>query len=174
MDILEDNFPQIYNLYSTYYTPCVAYIRPLQHALLIAESYFYRYLFPMLYPIIALSTRLFRAALTEQPSLLSLALLAVLLVISLKVLDMVRRTVIYWISLAIRLVMYVGVVIVGMWVYQRGVEQSLEDLGWLVGLLAGLSEQGERVGHAKAAGRTREARKVPKSSPRGRTRGGGW
>ncbi|KAL8939027.1 MAG: hypothetical protein Q9211_002933 [Gyalolechia sp. 1 TL-2023] len=174
MDILQDNFPQIFNLYSNYYTPYVAYIRPLQHALLIAESYFYRYLFPTLYPILALSTRIFRAALTEQPSLLSLALLALLLVISLKVLDMVRRTVIYWISIAIRLVMYVGMVIVGMWVYQRGLDQSLEDLGWLVGLLAGLSEQGEKIGHARATGRTREARKIPRSSARGRARGGGW
>lgn len=87
---------------------------------------------------------------------------------------MLRRTVIYWISLAIRLVMYVGVVIIGMFLYQRGVEQSLEDLGWFVGLLAGLGEQGEKVGHARAAGRAREARKIPKGSPRGRTRGAGW
>lgn len=174
MDILQDNFPQLFNLYSNYYTSYAAYIRPLQRALLIAESYFYRYLFPTLYPILALSTRIFKAVLTEQPSLLSLALLAILLVISLKVLDMVRRTVIYWISLAIRLTIYVSVAIVGMWMYQRGVEQSLDDLRWLMELLAGLSEQGERVGHARAAGRTREARKIPKSSPRGRTRGSGW
>ncbi|KAI4191368.1 MAG: hypothetical protein L6R41_000155 [Letrouitia leprolyta] len=174
MDILQENFPQVFNLYSSYYTSYAAYIRPLQRTLLIAESYFYRYLFPTLYPILALSTRIFRVALTEQPSLVSLALLAILLVISLKVFDMVRRTVIYWISLAIRLIIYVGVVIVGMWVYQRGVEQSLEDLGWLIGLISGLSEQGERVGHARAAGRTREATKIPKSSPRGRTRGSGW
>ena len=70
--------------------------------------------------------------------------------------------------------MYVSIVIMGMWVYQRGVEQSLEDVGWIVGLLAGLGEQGEKVGHARAAGRAREARKIPKGSPRGRTRGAGW
>lgn len=87
---------------------------------------------------------------------------------------MLRRTVIYWIGMAIRLAMYGSVVILGMWIYQRGLEQSLEDLGWIVGLLVGLGEQGERVGHAKAAGRAKEARKIPKGSPMGKTRGAGW
>lgn len=87
---------------------------------------------------------------------------------------MLRRTVIYWISVAIRLAMYATVAVIGMWIYQRGLEQSLEDLGWIVGLLAGLGEHGERVGHARAAGRASQARKIPKGSSRGRTRGAGW
>lgn len=70
--------------------------------------------------------------------------------------------------------MYASVMLVGVWVYQRGVEQSLEDLGWIIGLFAGLGEQGERMGHAKAAGRAKEARKIPKGKYRGRTRGAGW
>ncbi|KAL8694355.1 MAG: hypothetical protein Q9218_000992 [Villophora microphyllina] len=174
MEFLQDNFPQLFHAYSTYYTPYASYIQPLRRVFLLTQSYFFYYAFPTLYPFYALASRLFTSALTEQPSLASLALLAILLMVSLKVMDMVRRTVIYWISLAIRLLMYLSVAVMGMWIYQRGVEQSLEDIGWIVGLLAGLGETGERVGHAKAAGRAREARRMPKGSSRGRTRGAAW
>lgn len=121
-----------------------------------------------------MSSRLLAALLTETPSLATLVLLAVLIVLSLKVLDLLRRTVLYWIGVALRLAMWGGVALLGVYVYQRGVEKSLEDFGWVVGLLVGLGEQGQQVGHAKAAGREREARRIPKGSPRGRTRGAGW
>ncbi|KAI4193836.1 MAG: hypothetical protein LQ348_002762 [Seirophora lacunosa] len=174
MDILQDNFPQLFHLYSTYYTPYSTYIRPLQRAFLLSQSYFFRYAFPTLYPVYALTNRLLSFALTEQPSLTSLALLAVLLIVSLKVLDMLRRAVVYWISVAIRLAMYAMALIVGMWIYQRGLEQTLEDLGWIAGLLAGLNEQGEKVGHAKASRSAKEARRIPKGSPKGRKRAAAW
>ncbi|KAI4133512.1 MAG: hypothetical protein LQ341_006159 [Variospora aurantia] len=170
----QDNFPQLFHLYSTYYTPYSTYIRPLQRAFLLSQSYFYQYAFPTLYPIYGLANRLLSLALTEQPSLMSLALLALLLIVSLKVLDMLRRTVIYWISIAIRLAVYAMAMIIGVWIYQRGLEQSLEDLGWIVGLFAGLGEQGERVGHAKATRSAKDARRIPKGNPKGRRRGGGW
>lgn len=80
----------------------------------------------------------------------------------------------YWVNLAIRLLMYLSVAVLGIWVYQRGVAQSLEDLGWIVGLLAGLGEAGERVGYEKAAGSAREARKISKGSSRWKTREAGW
>ena len=70
--------------------------------------------------------------------------------------------------------MYASVMLLGVWVYQRGLEQSLEDLGWFLGYFAGLGEQGRRMGHAKAAGRAKEARRMPKGNHRGRTRGAGW
>ncbi|KAI4283076.1 MAG: hypothetical protein L6R38_002429 [Xanthoria sp. 2 TBL-2021] len=174
MDLLQENFPQLFYLYSTYYTPYATYIHPLRRALLLTQSYFYQYAFPTLYPFYALTLRLFSSVLTEQPSLASLALLAILLLVSLKLMDILRRTIISWIAFAIRMMMYASVMLVGVWVYQRGVEQSLEDLGWIIGLFAGLGEQGERMGHAKAAGRAKEARKIPKGKYRGRTRGAGW
>lgn len=84
---------------------------------------------------------------------------------------MLRRAVIYWISVAIRLAMYAMALIVGMWIYQRGLEQTLEDLGWIAGLLAGLNEQGEKVGHAKASRSAKEARRIP---TKGRRRAAAW
>ncbi|KAL8753421.1 MAG: hypothetical protein Q9199_005065 [Rusavskia elegans] len=174
MDLLQENFPQLFYLYSTYYTPYATYIHPLRRGLLLTQSYFYQYAFPTLYPFYALTLRLLSSVLTEQPSLASLALLAILLLVSLKLMDILRRTIISWIAFAIRMIMYVSVIMVGVWVYQRGLEQSLEDLGWIIGLFAGLGEQGERMGHAKAARRAREAKKIPKANHRGRTRGAGW
>ena len=169
-----ENFPQLFYLYSTYYTPFATYVHPLRRALLLTQSYFYRYAFPTLYPFYALTLRLLGSVLTEQPSLASLALLGIFLLVSLKLMDMLRRAIVSWIAFAIRMIMYTSVVLVGVWVYQRGLEQSLEDLGWIIGLLAGLGEQGEKVGRARAAGRAKEARSIPKGHYRGRTRGAGW
>ncbi|KAL8771151.1 MAG: hypothetical protein Q9209_003322 [Squamulea sp. 1 TL-2023] len=174
MDLLQENFPQLFHLYSTYYTPYATYVRPLRRALLLTQSYFYRYAFPALYPFYALTLRLLSSILTEQPSLASLALLAILLLVSLKLMDMLRRTIISWVAFTVRMIMYVSLGLIGVWIYQRGLEQSLEDLGWIIGLFAGLGEEGEKVGHARAAGRARDARRIPKAGYRGRTRGAGW
>ena len=62
---------------------------------------------------------------------------------------------------------------VGLYVWQRGVERSLADVGWVVGLLMGLEEEGENIGARKAHAKARQA-KMPPRGPRGRTRGGGW
>lgn len=66
----------------------------------------------------------------------------------------------------------------GFYVWQRGVEQSVEDFGWVCGLLAGLGEEGKDIGGRKAAGRERDARRMAGSrqTPRQRQRmgGAGW
>ncbi len=87
---------------------------------------------------------------------------------------MLRRTIMYWISLAMKLVLWAAVAGMGIYVYNRGVEQTVEDVGWVVGLFAGLEEEGQRVGQRKAQGRRGQARNLGKKTPRGRTRGAGW
>ena len=87
---------------------------------------------------------------------------------------MLRRTIIYWISVALRLALWGGVALLGFYVYQRGVEQSVEDLGWILGYLGGLEAEGDRIGHSRAQKKATDARGVPRSGPKGRTRGGGW
>ena len=76
--------------------------------------------------------------------------------------------------MAIRLGMWVTIIAVGLYVSQRGLERSVEDVGWAWGLLAGLEEEGSRVGGRKAAGRENAARRMREGGPRGRTRGAGW
>ena len=105
---------------------------------------------------------------------MTLALLALVLFVSLKVLDILRRQIVYWISVAVRLSMWVAVAVVGFYVYQRGVEQSLEDVGWVIGLLAGLGDEGEKIGKAKGRQKMADAKRAQAGGPRRRTRGGGW
>lgn len=80
----------------------------------------------------------------------------------------------YWVAMAVRLMFWVAVAGAGVYVYGRGVEQTVEDVGWVVGLLAGLEEEGKRVGEREARGRRGRAEGLGKKTPRGRTRGKGW
>ena len=166
--------PQAFNFYHNYYRPYASYLRPLQRSILLVQSYFYTYFFPYIYPLVRLSSRALQSLLTDTPSLFTLAILAIVLIISLKVLDILRRTIVYWISVAIRLALWGAVAGMGIYVYNRGVDQTVEDIGWVMGLFAGLEEEGQRVGQRRAAGRKGQARYLGKKTARGRTRGAGW
>lgn len=112
---------------------------------------------------------------TDSSSIFALLLLALILFITLRVLDYMRKTIIYWISLVIRLMFWIMVGLLVVYVYQRGPEKSFEDFGWIVGLLQGLGEEGERRGGQKATVRENEARRARAGAGgRGRTRGAGW
>lgn len=180
-----DYFPQALYYYTTYYRPYEAYLRPLRRGLYLSQSYFYRYFFPYLYPTYALLQRTLGGVLfggssnggkSGVPDLASLALLALLALLSFKLLDMVRRTIVYWIGVALRLALWLTVAAVGVYVWQRGLEASVEDLGWVLGYLAGLGDEGERIGKGRAARRERDARRIPRGQPgsRARTRGASW
>ena len=67
--------------------------------------------------------------------------------------------------------MYVVLLGLGIYVWQRGVEQSLEDLGWVWGLLEGLGDEGQRLGEKRARGSDRKRMRQAKPG-RGRMRGG--
>ncbi len=85
-----------------------------------------------------------------------------------------RRTIMYWVGLAIRLGLWLAVAGLGMYVWQRGFDQSVEDFGYIWGFLQGLGNEGERIGGQKARGKERDARKMAGAGKRGRTRGAGW
>lgn len=88
---------------------------------------------------------------------------------------MLRRTVLYWAKVAFKLAFYALMVGAGIYVWQRGLEQSLKELGWVVGLIMGLEDEGERIGSSRATARDRDARKIPRyRGSQGRTRGAGW
>ena len=80
----------------------------------------------------------------------------------------------YWIGLAIRMGLWLTVGLLGVYVWQRGFDQSLEDFGYVWGLLQGLGDEGERIGRQKLRGRERDARRMAGAGKRGRTRGAGW
>lgn len=139
-----------------------------------SQLYFYRWVFPILYPIYVLSNNAVQSLSTDAPNVLTLAILAIALIVSLRVLDYMRRTIIYWVGLAIRIGLWLAVSGLGVYVWQRGFDQSVEDFGYVWGFLQGLGDEGERIGGQKARGRERNAKRMAGANNRGRTRGAGW
>lgn len=70
----------------------------------------------------------FLTRLITQPDIASILLLLVALFISMKVLDMLYRAVLFWINLALRLAFWGGILALGMWVWTRGPEGFVEDV----------------------------------------------
>lgn len=110
----------------------------------------------------------------DAPDIATLALLAVIFLVSLKILDIVRNTILSWIKMILRLGVWALVAAVGLYVWLNGIEQSMESLGWVLGYMAGLENEGERIGNMKASRRTRDASRISTRGHRGRTRGAGW
>ena len=79
-----------------------------------------------------------------------------------------------WISVMLKMGVWAGMALLGFYVYQRGVEQSLDDVVWLVGYFAEMQSEGERIGKKRGRERMADARRADTRGPRGRTRGGGW
>ena len=122
----------------------------------------------------ALSNTALRTLSTDSPDIISLVFLVIALTVSIKVLDYMRRAIIYWISVAVRLSIYAALLGIGVYMWQRGLDQSLEDFGWLWGLLEGFTEEGQRIGNRRARGSERQAHKHTQVGRKDRTRGAGW
>ena len=110
----------------------------------------------------------------DVPDIATLVLLAVVLFISLKLLDIVRNMIFSWIRMILKLGVWALVAAVGLYVWLNGIEQSMESLGWVIGYMAGLENEGERIGNIKASRRTRDANRISTRGHRRRTRGAGW
>jgi hypothetical protein len=65
---------------------------------------------------------------SQKPDLATIALLLVILFVSLKLLNMLYQTLIFWIRMAWRLVFWGGLVALGLWMYNRGPEGVGEDI----------------------------------------------
>ncbi|KAE8348488.1 nuclear pore assembly and biogenesis-domain-containing protein [Aspergillus coremiiformis] len=78
---------------------------------------------------------------SSMPDLVSVLVLVLILIISLKVLDYARRVVMFWVTLVLRLVWW-GFALGAIWyVYNAGVEKTGQDLGWLYGVAKGFVEK---------------------------------
>lgn len=111
------------------------------HLSSIRTSYLEPYIIQPLSSLLASST----------PDLVSVFLLALILLISLKVLDYARRVIVFWITLAFRLVFWGTVIGVAYYVYTVGVEKTVKDLGWLWGIAEGFVEDLVQHGSSHAA-----------------------
>ncbi|OJZ88161.1 hypothetical protein ASPFODRAFT_531582 [Aspergillus luchuensis CBS 106.47] len=108
------------SLHTTYLTPYVSHCR---------SAYLDPYL---IHPLASLLT-----SSMPMPDLVSIFILALVLIISLKILDYARRLVMFWVNLALRLLWW-ALVLGALWyVYSVGIEKTGRDLGWLVGVAGG-------------------------------------
>jgi hypothetical protein len=63
----------------------------------------------------------------NSPDVLTIVLLGVLLLISLKILDLLRRAVVFWVRMFTRLAFWGSILVAGVYVWGRGWEGALED-----------------------------------------------
>lgn len=109
----------------------------------------------------------------SQPDVASILALLAILFISLKILDMAYRAVIFWVNLVIRLVLWGGVLILGFWVWNRGVDGFVEDVQGLAQHWTGQYEK--FAGEAKAWKKAEEAQiKFNARQQQGGWGGRGW
>lgn len=69
--------------------------------------------------------------LVTQPDVASILALLAIFFISLKILDMMYQLVLFWFNMAKRLVVYGTILVLGLWVYNRGPEGFIEDVSGL-------------------------------------------
>ncbi|OAK98682.1 hypothetical protein IQ06DRAFT_327227 [Phaeosphaeriaceae sp. SRC1lsM3a] len=63
-----------------------------------------------------------------QPDIATILALLAIFFISLKILDMAYRAVMFWVNMVIRLVIWGSIVVLGMWIWNRGPEGFYEDI----------------------------------------------
>jgi hypothetical protein len=86
-----------------------------------------------------------------MPDLLSICLLAIIILVSLKILDYACRVIMFWVVLAFRIVFWGSLLGVGYYVYRVGVEDAARDLGWLFGVVSGFVGDYVEKSQGKAA-----------------------
>lgn len=69
--------------------------------------------------------------LLHSPDVPSVLLLLLLLFVGFKILDLAYRSIMFWIRLSIRLVFYTSIVVVGIWIWQRGADGVMADLSYV-------------------------------------------
>jgi len=85
--------------------------------------------------------------------LVSVLLFALILLISLKVLDYARRVVVFWVLLVFRLLFWGSLIGGGLYVYNVGLEKAVIELGWLWGVIQGFIEEFQKSGSPGYQGR---------------------
>jgi hypothetical protein len=105
------------------YNSCDPYLRPVRRFVTSTHQTTYPVILPYLN----------RAAVLAQdsPAILTVGVLLLLLLIAMQVLNFIRRVMMFWFRLCVRLAFWAVVVLVISAVWQRGLQRTMEDLvGW--------------------------------------------
>lgn len=66
----------------------------------------------------------------QKPDLASIVLVLIILFLSLKLLNMLWQAVMFWVRLATRIAFWSGAIVLLLWVFNRGVDGVVEDVGY--------------------------------------------
>ncbi|KAK6005320.1 hypothetical protein QM012_008099 [Aureobasidium pullulans] len=95
-------------------------------------------------------------SLLEKPDLTKIALMLVILYISLKLVNMLVQSVLFWVRLAFRITFWGGLVVLAFWLSQRGVDGAAEDVSYWIRLWKGELEhyksQAEQIAYQHSHG----------------------
>ncbi|KAF7717094.1 Uncharacterized protein PECH_004495 [Penicillium ucsense] len=116
--------------------------------------------------------------LSSMPDLMTSVMLVGLLLVSLVILDYVRRLVIWWVMWWVRFIVRVAfwglVVFAGFYVYNFGVDKTVQDAGRLVGFAMGFAEQVWNMVESASANRNGHGNGNQKGSWNRGASGSGW
>jgi hypothetical protein len=87
----------------------------------------------------------------SQPSLGTVAVLLIVLLLSIKIFNYIINAVLFWVYLVVKLIFYGSLILFGFYVYQRGPEGVIEDVQGFVSTWSGEYEkQKQKVEYTKA------------------------
>jgi len=143
----------------------------------------YSYLSPLLKTAISLYASIqslfipFVTQLRQSPDAASVLLLGILLFVSLKVLNILRRAVMFWVVMAARITTWGGLGLAALWLYTRGPVGAAEDLRGVLGYVGEMfweEYQKAQIGQGVAQAQQRMGAKgVPRSAKVAGGGGGG-
>ncbi|QIX01935.1 hypothetical protein AMS68_007452 [Peltaster fructicola] len=119
MDDIQEWIVYAYNQggpYASYIKPFLSYLIPYVGTINYVTGLLKAWVFPLI------------TQATSKPDLATLALLLVIVLVSLKILDLLWQSVKFWIKMVWRVVFYGGMAAVGLWFWTRGPEGVVEDV----------------------------------------------
>ncbi|OQO12174.1 hypothetical protein B0A48_02815 [Cryoendolithus antarcticus] len=132
MDLVQD--------WSAYFLDPSNPLRPWAYRLLSLSNTARSYVFPLL------------TSITQKPDLATIALLLVIIFVSLKLLNMLVQSVMFWFRLAWKIAFWGMLAGLALWMWTRGPEGVAQDVGYWAGVWGNEYEYWrEREGQARAA-----------------------
>ncbi|KAJ5713976.1 Nuclear pore assembly and biogenesis protein APQ12 [Penicillium malachiteum] len=142
------------NIQSFLQHPTVSYIRSTTQDQITTHLSNIRTAYVQPYLIAPLSTLLTTTSTAAMPDLMTVLIMVVILFFSLKLLDYMRRLVMFWVTLAFQVLFWGSVLGLGWYVYTVGVENAGRDLGWIWGVVMGFVQDFQARAAASSGGKS--------------------
>jgi len=120
MDLVQENLITLFQTYDS----LSPYLRPIHSTVSTIQTQTSKLISPLITPLL----ESFYTTLSESPAILSIILFVILLFVSLKILDLLRRAVVFWVRLMVKIAFWGTIIALAMAVWQVGFHESVERL----------------------------------------------